>query len=148
MAHNIACLVAADRTGAIAGQFDPVGDLLAIEKLRQEVGDIGLSEHALHRRPIEKFLLHVEDELQAFELGAELVRGSREEARKPVLHERQNADIEGLVELLIAIRGGELVEEFEQDFVVDLECTELNANIFLIEADKWHLRPGCNDNDP
>ena len=52
------------------------------------------------------------------------------------------------MELLVAIRDGELVEKFEQDLVVDLECTEVDANIFLIEADKWQLRPGCIDSDP
>ena len=61
---------------------------------------------------------------------------------------RQDADTERLVELLVAIFVGNLVEEFEQYFVVDFEGTELNSTFFLIEADNWHTRPGCSDNDP
>ena len=86
VADDVARLIPADRTRTIAGKLDPVSDLLTIKKLGQEVGNFSFSEHTLDRGPIEKLLLHVEDELQAFKLGAELVRGSRKEARESVLH--------------------------------------------------------------
>ncbi|WP_432288807.1 hypothetical protein SLT36_30315 (plasmid) [Aminobacter sp. BA135] len=40
MADDVARLIPTNRTGPVAGQLDPVSDLLATEKLGQEVGDV------------------------------------------------------------------------------------------------------------